>query len=158
MASHCPCRLCKTYSLHIKFHLKRIHTSSFGRTRLCICILCFWIFFYDFINIKQSIPIHSNSNKVTPDHGNEIVVYNNSTWKRKMLVSRCKKAVNAKRLLIDKEDYSKQITITFFNPTLINIIDVNKEDDWQWLIYYSIAVVSAFLPHFVLRNLWMWEN
>ena len=46
-----------------------------------------------------------------------------------MLVSRCKKAVNAKRLLIDKEDYSKQITITFFNPTLINVIDVNKEDD-----------------------------
>lgn len=66
---------------------------------------------------------------MTPDHGNEIVVYNNSTCKRKMLVSRCKKTVNVKRLLIDKEDYSKQITITFFNPTLINIIDVNKEDD-----------------------------
>ena len=75
-----------------------------------------------------------------------------------MLVSRRKKTVNVKRLLIDKEDYSKQITITFFNPTLINVIDVNKEDDWQWLIYYSIAVVSAFLPNFVLRNLWMWEN
>lgn len=66
---------------------------------------------------------------MTPDHDNEIVVYNNSTCKRKMLVSRCKKTVNVKRLLIDKEDYSKQITITFFNPTLINVIDVNKEDD-----------------------------
>ena len=66
---------------------------------------------------------------MTPDHGNEIVVYKNSTCKCKMLVSRCKKAVNAKRLLIEKEDYSKQITITFFSPTLINVIDVNKEDD-----------------------------
>lgn len=66
---------------------------------------------------------------MTPDHDNEIVVYNNSTCKRKMLVSRRKKTVNVKRLLIDKEDYSKQITITFFNPTLINVIDVNKEDD-----------------------------
>ena len=65
--------------------------------------------------------------KVTPHHSDERVVCNNPTYEFKIFVSWCKKAINAELLLTDKEDYKNQITITLFGPTLVNIVDLNKE-------------------------------
>lgn len=53
-------------------------------------------------------------------------MYNNPTCKRKRFLSRCENAVNAELLLSDKEDETKQITVTLLDPTLVNVIDVNK--------------------------------
>lgn len=41
-------------------------------------------------------------------------------------MSRCEKAINTDPRLTDKEDDSKKISVTLFDPTVVNVIDTNK--------------------------------
>ena len=41
-------------------------------------------------------------------------------------MSRCKKAINTDTRLTDKEDDSKKISVTLFDQTLVNVLDMNK--------------------------------
>lgn len=41
-------------------------------------------------------------------------------------MSRCKKAINTDPRLTDKEDDSKKISVTLFDQTLVNVLDMNK--------------------------------
>ena len=81
---------------------------------------------------------------VTLNPGDERVLCKNPTCKRNMFVSRCKKANNKEELLLtDKEDETKQIRVTSFDQTLVNVIDMNKkesenEDDLLPLKDYDI--------------------
>ena len=45
-----------------------------------------------------------------------------------MFASRCKKAINADLLVTDKEDGTEQITVTLFDSTIADVIDMNKEE------------------------------
>ena len=56
--------------------------------------------------------------KVTPHPSDKRVVCNNLICKHRMFVSQSKKAINAELLLTDKEDYTKQITVTLIDPTI----------------------------------------
>ena len=41
-------------------------------------------------------------------------------------MSRCKKAINTDPRLTDKEDDSKKISVTLFDQTRVNVLDMNK--------------------------------
>ena len=41
-------------------------------------------------------------------------------------MSRCKKAINTDPRLTDKEDDPKKISVTLFDQTLVNVLDMNK--------------------------------
>lgn len=89
-----------------------------------IMILC-WPF-VDSANVnvyKKSV------NKVCRERPNSQILKvtcNNAACRRNIFVERCKKVVNVELLLTERGNDEYQVTVTIFNPTLVNVVKINS--------------------------------